>query len=173
LTKTGYYLRKFLDENTIASTTSSTTERCFPLMRYAEILLNYAEASNESGDLNTAYAQIVAIRKRAGINAGTDGRYGIPAGIGKDDMRLLIQNERRVELAIEEHRYWDVRRWKIAENVSNKTLHGMKVTKVGNGYTYEQIDIRTPVFVAPKWYLWPIPQLEVNKSTDLLQNPGW
>jgi hypothetical protein len=173
LTKTGYFLRKFLDENTIASTTSSTTERVFPLIRYAEILLNYAEASNESGDINTAYTQLIAVRKRAGINAGADNMYGLTAGMSKEDMRAVIQNERRVELAIEEHRYWDVRRWKIAENVSNKKLHGMKVTKVGNGYTYELIDIRTPVFTAPKWYLWPIPQLEVNKSADLQQNPGW
>ena len=92
-------------------------------------------------------------------------------------MRAVIQNERRVELAIEEHRYWDVRRWKIAENVSNKTLHGMKITRLGTGtpatYTYELINIRTPVFIAPKWYLWPIPQSEVNKSAELLQNPGW
>ena len=177
ITKTGYYLRKMLDDNTIASTTSSATERCFPLIRYAEILLNYAEASNEADDIATAYTQIKAIRKRAGIIAGTDGNYGLDANLSKDDMRKVIQNERRVELAIEEHRYWDVRRWKIAENVSNKTLHGMKITRVGTTtpavYTYEVVDVRTPVFTAPKWYLWPIPQGEVNKSLDLQQNPGW
>lgn len=173
ITKTGYYLRKMLDENTIASSTSSPTERCLPLIRYAEILLNYAEAANESGDINTAYKQIEAIRKRAGINAGVDENYGLPEGMIKEQMRAVIQNERRVELAIEEHRYWDVRRWKIAENVSNKPLHGMKITKTTDGYTYELITVRTPVFTAPKWYLWPIPQGEVNKSTELLQNPGW
>lgn len=175
--KTGYYLRKMLDEKTIASSTSTATERCFPLIRYAEILLNYAEASNEAGDIQTAYTQIKAIRKRAGIAAGLEGDYGLADDLTKETMRAVIQNERRVELAIEEHRYWDVRRWKIAENVSNKTLHGMKITRVGTGtpatYTYELINIRTPVFVAPKWYLWPIPQSEVNKSAELLQNPGW
>lgn len=176
-TKTGYYLRKMLNDNTIASTTSSATERCLPLIRYAEILLNYAEASNEADDIQTAYTQIKAIRKRAGIAPGDDEDYGLASGMNKDAMRAVIQNERRVELAIEEHRYWDVRRWKIAENVSNKTLHGMKITRLGTGtpatYTYELINIRTPVFVAPKWYLWPIPQSEVNKSAELLQNPGW
>ncbi|RYF20381.1 MAG: RagB/SusD family nutrient uptake outer membrane protein [Flavobacteriales bacterium] len=172
-TKTGYYLRKMLDDNTIASTTSSATERCFPLIRYAEILLNYAEASNEAGNTSIAYDQLRAIRKRAGIAAGVDGNYGITANLSKEDMRTVLQNERRVELAIEEHRYWDVRRWKIAENVSNKTLHGMKITKTGTTYTYEIVNIRTPVFTAPKWYLWPIPQGEVNKSLELLQNPGW
>ncbi|WP_198659632.1 RagB/SusD family nutrient uptake outer membrane protein [Nubsella zeaxanthinifaciens] len=172
-TRTGYYLRKMCDDNTIASTTSSATERCFPLIRYAEILLNYAEASNEAGDIATAYEQLKAIRKRAGIVAGNDGNYGLADGMTKDQMRTVIQNERRVELAIEEHRYWDVRRWKIAENIANKPLHGMKITKVGNTYTYELVTVRTPVFTAPKWYLWPIPQGEVNKSLDLQQNPGW
>ena len=173
VTKTGYYLRKMLDDNTIASSTSSQTERCFPLIRYAEILLNYAEASNEAGNTSIAYDQLRAIRKRAGIAAGVDGNYGIAANLSKEDMRKVLQNERRVELAIEEHRYWDVRRWKIAENVSNKTLHGMKITKTGTTYTYEIVNIRTPVFTAPKWYLWPIPQGEVNKSLELIQNPGW
>ncbi|MEO5646934.1 MAG: RagB/SusD family nutrient uptake outer membrane protein [Chitinophagaceae bacterium] len=172
ITKTGYYLRKLLDDNTIASSTSSTTERCFPLIRYAEILLNHAEASNEAGNINDAYTQIKEIRKRAGILIGT-GNYGLDAGMTKEQMRTVIQNERRVELAIEEHRYWDVRRWKIAETVSNKTLHGMKITKTGTTFTYELVDVRTPVFVAPKWYLWPIPQTEVNKSAELTQNPGW
>ena len=172
ITKTGYFLRKMLDENTIASTTSGTTERCFPLIRYAEILLNYAEASNEAGDIATAYTQMRAIRKRAGID-GTDGTYGLPAGMSKEEMRTAIQGERRVEFAIEEHRYWDVRRWKIAENVSNQPLHKMIITKVGSAYTYDIQTIRTPVFTAPKWYLWPIPQGEVNKSTELVQNPGW
>lgn len=176
ITKTGYYLRKMLDDNTIASSTSSATERCFPLIRYAEILLNYAEASNEAGNTALAYEQLRLIRKRAGIAIG-DGNYGLAANLSKDGMRTAIQNERRVELAIEEHRYWDVRRWKIAENISNKTLHGMKITRTGTTvpavYTYEIVNIRTPVFTAPKWYLWPIPQGEVNKSLDLLQNPGW
>ncbi len=175
-TKTGYFLRKMLNDNTIASTTSSTTERCLPLMRYAEILLNYAEASNEAGDTDVAYEQLKLLRRRAGILAGDDGNYGLSADMSIDDMRTVIQNERRVELAIEEHRYWDVRRWKIAENVSNKTLHGMRITRIQTApavYTYEKVAVRTPVFVAPKWYLWPIPQSEVNKSTILEQNPGW
>lgn len=172
-TKTGYYLRKMLDENTIASSTSSPTERCLPLIRYAEILLNYAEAANEAGDINTAYTQLQAIRKRAGITPGADGAYGLSAGMNKEQMREIIQNERRVELAIEEHRYWDVRRWKIAENISDKPLHGVRITSTAGTYSYETITVRTPVFTAPKWYLWPIPQGEVNKSDELLQNPGW
>lgn len=173
ITKTGYYLRKMLDDNTIASSTSGTTERVFPLIRYAEILLNYAEASNEAGDITSAYTQLKVIRKRAGILPGADSQYGLATGLSKDDMRTVIQNERRVELAIEEHRYWDVRRWKIAENIANKPLHGVAIIKTGTTYTYTPTTIRTPVFVAPKWYLWPIPQAEVNKSADLQQNPGW
>lgn len=176
VTKTGYYLRKMLDDNTINSSTSATTERCFPLIRFAEILLNYAEASNESktaDGLSTAIDQIKLIRKRAGILPGGDDNYGLPDGVEYDSMKIIIKNERRVELAIEEHRYWDVRRWKDAENIANKPLHKMIITKVGSAYTYQVSEIRTPVFTAPKWYLWPIPQGEVNKSLDLKQNPGW
>ncbi|TZF82843.1 RagB/SusD family nutrient uptake outer membrane protein [Pedobacter sp. BS3] len=175
-TKTGYYIRKMLDENTIKSSSASpTTQRCLPLIRYAEILLNKAEALNEANDVppQEVYDLLVQIRKRAGINPGTDNLYGLTAGMSQEAMRTVIQNERRVELAYEEHRYWDVRRWKIAENVSNKPLHGMKITKTGSTYTYELVNVRTPVFEAPKWYLWPIPQDEINKSPDLQQNPGW
>ncbi|WP_448698335.1 RagB/SusD family nutrient uptake outer membrane protein [Mucilaginibacter sp. AW1-3] len=172
-TRTGYYVRKMLDDNTIASATSSTTERCFPLIRYAEILLNYAEASNEAGDINTAYTQLKTVRARAGILPGAGNNYGLATGLSKEDMRTVIQNERRVELSFEEHRYWDVRRWRIAENIANQPLHGVTILQAGATFTYTPNIIRTPVFTTPKWYLWPIPQGEVNKSTDLVQNPGW
>jgi len=174
-TRTGYYIRKMLDDNTIASTTSPTTERCLPLIRYAEILLNRAEALNELNGTPPpeVYTLIGQLRKRAGINPGDGDHYGLPEGINQEEMRVLIQNERRIELAYEEHRYWDVRRWKIAENVSNQMLHGMKITKTGDSYTYELVNVRKPVFDSERWYLWPIPQSEVNKSIDLEQNPGW
>lgn len=174
-TRTGYYTRKMLDENTIRSTTSPTTQRCLPLIRYAEILLNRAEALNESNDNPPleVYELIAKIRKRAGILPGSENLYGLTEGMTQAEMRRAIQNERRVELAFEEHRYWDVRRWGIASQVSNKTLHGMKITNTNGTYSYELVNIRTPVFQSPKWYLWPIHQDEINKSVELEQNPGW
>lgn len=164
----GYYWRKMMVEDG-----GGNTDRCYPLIRYAEILLNYAEALNEyQGPTGDVYNTLIQIRKRAGILAGIDGNYGLKSGISKDDMRLVIQNERRVELALEEHRLWDVRRWKIAEVTDNVMLKGMKITKTGNTFTYEVIDIK-PHFFRPAFYLFPIPESEMAKSPKFVQNPGW
>ena len=89
------------------------------MYRYGEVLLNYAEALNEyqSAPSQDVYDAIIALRKRAGIDG--DDNYGLGAlgSINKTDMRKIIQNERRVEMAFEEQRYWDIRRWRIAEEV--------------------------------------------------------
>ncbi|MBC8987310.1 RagB/SusD family nutrient uptake outer membrane protein [Pedobacter sp. N36a] len=164
----GYYWRKMMVEDG-----GGNTDRCYPLIRYAEILLNYAEALNEyQGPTTEVYSTLIQIRKRAGILPGLDDNYGLKSGISKADMRLVIQNERRVELALEEHRLWDVRRWKIAEVTNNVMLKGMKITKTGNKLTYEVIDIK-PHFFRPAFYLFPIPESEMAKSPKFVQNPGW
>ncbi|WP_159451771.1 RagB/SusD family nutrient uptake outer membrane protein [Pedobacter africanus] len=164
----GYYWRKMMIEDG-----SGNTERCYPLIRYAEILLNYAEALNEyQGPIAEVYNTLIQVRKRAGILPGLNSNYGLKSGITKDEMRLVIQNERRVELALEEHRVWDVRRWKIAEVTDNVMLKGMKITKTGNNFSYEVIDIKPHAF-RPAFYLFPIPESEIAKSPKLLQNPGW
>lgn len=164
----GYYWRKMMVEDG-----GGNTDRCYPLIRYAEILLNYAEALNEyQGPTSEVYATLIQIRKRAGILPGLDDNYGLKSGISKAEMRLVIQNERRVELALEEHRVWDVRRWKIAEVTDNVMLKGMKITKTGNTLTYEVIDIK-PHFFRPAFYLFPIPESEMAKSPKFVQNPGW
>lgn len=171
-TPTGYYINKMLDVN-VAGNNLTQTPRCPPLMRYAEVLLNFAEAENEfSGPGAEVYQAILSIRKRAGIMPGADGMYGLPAGMGKEEMREMIRRERRVELAFEEHRFWDVRRWKIAPQTDNKAMSGMRVNRVADGYTYQAFTVRQHVFRAPI-YLFPIPQQETGKSADLLQNPGW
>ncbi|WP_345952844.1 RagB/SusD family nutrient uptake outer membrane protein [Mucilaginibacter sp. PAMB04168] len=173
---TGYFWRKMMSDNS-AQNGGSNTDRCFPLIRYAEILLAYAEAKNEMGDVNTAYEQLKLIRKRAGILPGADGLYGLTAGLSKDDMRKVIQNEYRVEFAYEDHRYFDVRRWKIAPFTQNQTIYAMKITKTGNTYTYAKV-VATPsgnanhVFVESN-YLFPIPQTEINRDKSLVQNPGY
>lgn len=173
---TGYFWRKMMSDNS-AQNGGSNTDRCFPLIRYAEILLAYAEAKNEMGDVNTAYEQLKLIRKRAGILPGTDGLYGLTANLSTDDMRKVIQNEYRVEFAYEDHRFFDVRRWKIAPTTQNQTIYAMKVTKSGNNYTYAKV-VATPssnanqVFV-PSNYLFPIPQTEINRDKSLVQNPGY
>lgn len=171
-TTTGYYSRKMCDVN-ISANSSFNSERGWPLMRYAEIILNYAEALNELGSTELAVNEIVKIRKRAGIIAGANGRYGIAAGINQVDMRSLIQNERRIELMNEDHRWNDIRRWKIAEAVNNGYNKAMKITQSGSTFTYEVVNtIRLHVF-RPFNYLMPIPQVEINKMPAMVQNPGY
>ncbi|MBS1566482.1 MAG: RagB/SusD family nutrient uptake outer membrane protein, partial [Bacteroidetes bacterium] len=157
----GYYWRKMMDDGT-ASNGGPNTDRCLPLIRYAEILLNYAEASNETGNTSVAYDQLKLIRKRAGINPGTDGLYGLKAGMTKDEMRAVLQNEREVELAYEDHRYWDVRRWKIAQATQNVDMKAMQVVKVGSTYQYNIIPVNVNAHHQFKdaYYLFPIMQSE-------------
>lgn len=173
-TKTGYYLRKAMYDFSKNQTYTNQSHN-FIIFRYAEILLNKAEALNELNDVEGAVTVIGLLRKRAGITAGTDSRYGIKAAISQTDMRTLIQNERRIELAFEEHRFWDVRRWKIANTVLNSTVHGMKITKnpVGGALTYQRVDAGTLSFVPQKMYHMPIPYSEISKNISLLQNEGW
>lgn len=173
-TKTGYYLRKFMGKFENSGTYSNLNHHVI-LFRYAEILLNYAEALNEvNGPVNEVLDAIKAIRKRAGITAGTDDRYGIAIGITKDQMRKLIINERRIEMAFEEQRFWDIRRWKIAEQVLNNPLKGMNIVKNADGtFSYTILDIAPAVFDASKNYLFPIPYSEIQTNPNMTQNPGY
>lgn len=165
---TSYYNRKMLQESS-----SGNTERVWPLIRYAEILLNYAEALNEfDGPVNGVYDALIKLRKRAGITPGVANNYGLKPNMTKDEMRLIIQNERQVELSFEEHRIWDARRWKIAEDYFNRPSQGMKITKVGTSFTYEVFNVIPHKFSA-NFYLFPIPESEISKAPKLMQNPGW
>jgi len=165
---TGYYNRKMLQESS-----SGNTERVWPLIRFGEILLNFAEAVNESdGATEEVYTALIRIRKRAGIKPGTDNRYGLKSGMTKDEMRQVIQNERRVELSFEEARLWDCRRWKNAEDYFNRTSKGMRITTTGGVTKYEVVDILPHKFPA-NFYLFPIPEGEISKNIALIQNPGW
>lgn len=169
-TKTGYYSRKMCNDST---GTSATINRVYPIMRYAEIILGYAEAQNELGNTETAVTYINMIRKRAGIDAGSDNRYGIPAGISQTDLRRIIQNEYVVEFFHEGHFYYDTRRWKTAEVTENQPLQGMYITKETNGkFTYKTITALAASF-AKRAYFAPLPQSEIDKSATLEQNPGW
>ncbi|WEK34094.1 MAG: RagB/SusD family nutrient uptake outer membrane protein [Candidatus Pseudobacter hemicellulosilyticus] len=166
-TSTGYYINKMLQDDVVPNNFTET-ERCFPLIRYAEILLNYAEALNEyEGPSEAVYGAVEAIRKRAGLDP-----YQLTAGLTKEQLRTVIREERRIELAFEEHRFWDVRRWKIAAQTEAKMVHGTQITRSGSTYTYETVNVRQRVF-RDAMYLWPMPQSELSKSPEMLQNPGW
>jgi len=177
-TKTTYYLRKFMglfeDQNVY-----SNIYRNWISFRYAEVLLNYAEAKNEH-DLATGKATvdasvldaIRALRKRAGIEEG-GGTYGIENNTTCEDMREIIRNERRIELAFEEHRFYDIRRWRIAEDIFKEPLKGlMLIMRAGNIEPPVVIDVQKAKFEKHQ-YLYPLPYGEVNKNVNMEQNPGW
>jgi hypothetical protein len=174
-TTTGYYIRKFMDEN-LNLAQNTTSMHVWILFRYAEILLNYAEAMNEAygpeakaGYTLTAKQAVDAVRNRTGVAMPI-----LPPGLSKDEMRNRIRNERRVELAFEEHRFFDVRRWKMAEQTENMPIMRMKITRSNSGaFTYLVEKAEDRVFYN-KMYLYPIPEVEVLKSEGrLIQNAGW
>lgn len=148
--------------------------RPWVVMRYAEVLLNAAEATNEYyGPSAEIYDWLKLIRSRAGILPGANNLYGLKANMTKEEMREAIRHERRVELAFEEHRFWDIRRWKIAPVTENAETHGMEITRAANGtFSYRTIVVRRHVFT-DAMYFWPIPQSEITKSPALKQNPGY
>ncbi len=167
-TKTGFYMRKFTDFSLNLSQ-DQKSRRAWIHFRFAEIILNYCEAMNEYLDApdNTIYQQLNKLRARAGVYQYTIG------SMNKEEMREAIRKERRVELAFEEHRFWDVRRWLEGDKYFNKPIHGTKIVKNNDGtYSYETIEVENRVYNSRmNWY--PIPYNEMLKSPKLKQNPGW
>jgi len=163
-TPTGLYIFKMLDPNVINNSVGNTI-RVLPLIRYAEVALNFAEATNEaSGPTSEVYQSIEAIRQRAGLRP-----YQLPVGLDQAGMRAVIQQERRLELAFEGFRFFDTRRWMIAEQTDNLSMHGMEVDR-GPGVAYKPFIVRKHNFTKAM-YLWPLPLSEIAKSPELLQNP--
>jgi len=169
--KTGYYLLKFLDEkNPIINPWEVAGRQPWFYFRYAEILLNYAEAQNEAvGPDGTVYAAVNAIRSRASVNMPP-----LAAGLSKDQMREAIRAERRIELAFEEHRFYDVRRWKIAETTENVPAYGINIRKTGNTLTYTRKVALEGKHFENKHYWLPIPRAEILAGNgQLQQNAGY
>ncbi len=175
-TQTGYYLRKFMgyfDNPTGNNATYTTQNHNFIIFRLGEAILNYAEALNETGQTEAAVTEIKKLRSRAKIQAGTGSRYGMKTGITQDEMRTLIQNERRSELSFEEHRFWDLRRWKLAESTLNKALHGIRITKKEDGSLRYETEEVINIKFANRLYRMPIPYSEISKNRSMVQNEGW
>jgi starch-binding outer membrane protein, SusD/RagB family len=170
-TKTGYYLRKFMGIFEDAKDYGDTPHD-WVVFRYAEILLNRAEAVNElDGPTAEVYDAIRAIRQRAGILSG-GGTYGLEPGLTQEQMRIIIRNERRIELAFEEHRYWDIRRWKIAQDVFSVPVDGVVIVKAGATLNYNVVPVQEVAF-DEKQYFYPISFDEVIKNSNMVQNPQW
>jgi hypothetical protein len=166
-TKTGYGLKKFIDEKYIsADAVYQGGDNDWIYMRFAEILLIYAEAQNEvAGADGSVLAAINRVRARSGQPALT--------AMGQSQMREKIRNERRVELAFEEHRFFDVRRWKLGSTYFNQPVKRVKILKNADGsftYTDENIENRG---YKEHYNLLPIPQMELERNNKLVQNPGY
>ena len=171
-TKTSYYMRKFMG-NFETEESYSGVEHNWVMFRYAEILLNFAEAENEFvGPTEEVYQAIADLRARVGIEPGTNNLYGLSTGMTKEEMREIIHNERRIEMAFEEQRYWDIRRWKIAEDVMNTPIKGLIIVKSGASMIPTEVTVLEPSFTE-RMYLYPIPYSEVINNANMVQNPGW
>ncbi len=169
-TTTGYYLRKFT--NIDVPIAPKKTEISWKEFRYGEVLLNYAEAQNTAaGPDASVYAAMNEVRERAGLP-------GLTGGLSKTEMMDRIEQERFVELAWENHRYWDLIRWRKAVEVLNgNKFTGMfanLVDEVNGTIEYErfELDKLEQVFLE-KHYLMPIPQSAIDKNNLLVQNEGY
>ncbi len=167
-TKTGYYLRKFINEAANLPNSTGATIRQWIYFRIEEVYLNYAEALNEYSpnhpDIKTYYD---LVRTRTGV-----GLTGLNAAEGQIQISNRIRHERRVEFAFEDHRAWDVRRWMIAPTVLGAPLRGVRIVNTGASAVYTPFDVENRVFDS-KMYLLPIPQRELDIAKGLIQNPLW
>ncbi len=176
-TKSGYYMSKFIDQS-LDLAKGNTSLRAWVYMRYAEIILNYAEALNEYDNVANFTAITNALdllRNRANLRTFDTADKTLLKD--QAEMRKYIKQERRLELAFEEHRFWDLRRWKDAETILNQPVKGMRITKDNAGsYTYTVFEADSRVF-DPKMYWYPIPRREIlkyqNAGKTIVQNPGW
>lgn len=177
-TRTGYYLRKLLRADCNPDPQFNTQQKHYTArIRYTEIFLAYAEAANEAwgptgngGNAYSAYDVVKAIRQRAGIGTDNNDAYLEAVKGDQAQMRELIRNERRLELCFENIRFWDLRRWKVAN--LNETAAGMQIEKPNGSLVFSPIDVETRNY---KDYMYhgPVPYGEVQKWSNLEQNAGW
>lgn len=178
-TRTGYYLAKFMSKKNEMLNPVQTLNAIhyYPVLRKAEVFLNYAEAANEAwgpkvkgpGCLYSAYDVIKTIRNLSGGITNTV--YLDEMAASKETFRQLIQNERRLELAFENHRYFDLRRWLLP---LNETVRGAEVTRNSDGsvqYTIKEVEPRNLNEI--RFYYLPLPQNEMLKNKQLVNNLGW
>ena len=176
--RTGYYLKKFLTDN-LNLVNGGTASNQWVAYRYGEVLLEFAEAMNEAygpdnnnGYKYTARQALTLVRNRASTSLPA-----ITVAVAPDipSFRTVVKHERRVELAFEDYRYWDLLRWQDAATVLNQPVTGVAVTKVSAGvWSYSPITVATRTFNAPTNYYYPFTHADiVNSNGTLVQNPGY
>lgn len=173
-TVTGYFIRKYLQENN-ADFDDKGSDQFWIEMRYAEVLLNLAEALAEqdySKNQDDALEALNEVRKRIDLPERT-----AEEAPDKDSFMKLLRKERICELAFEGFRYWDLRRWRLAgEVIDGKQAHGTKITKKDDDtYTYEQVSCDDNInrFFPERYYLLPIPVDELQNNPLCENNAPW
>lgn len=170
----------------------------YVLMRLAEVILNYAETANEVGELNESINLIKLLRERAGIDPGLDGNYGISAS-NKEELRETIISERNIELCFEGHRFWDLRRLRMLDQLNGSTKHGVEAIAINNDGTemlmsearnqansYELTEINfkysliqipvtgvQTITIPDTYYFFPLRQSTLDGNHNLEQNVDW
>lgn len=178
-TRTGYYLRKF---NNYKSNATVDSDGLMKIFRLGELYLNFAEAAYNALGADAVVPSKVsgaaAISARDAVNTirSRANMPALPTGLSKVDFEKRYRNERQVELAFEEHRFFDVRRWKIL-NQTDKFVSAMRITKNGNTYLYDRFKLQDRGTNVDKYLLQPIKLSEVSKMENFTntswQNPGW
>lgn len=172
--RTGYYLKKFLTDG-LNLTQGQTAQHNWVAYRFAEVLLNYAEAVNEAygpsvvptGFVMSAKDALMKVRDRASVSLPEIETGTIEA------FRKAVKHERQVELAFEDHRYWDLLRWKDASAVLNEPVKGVQIRKSGEDYVYTVTTVASRTFNDRNYYL-PFSRSEVENSQGTLQqNPNY
>lgn len=171
-TATGYYYRKYADPNPSTYTLGWASNLNLPLIRFADVLLMYAEAMHENGAMTQAVwdQTIKPLRLRAGFD-NTTAAVGFPTTATPLQLQEIIRNERRCELALEGLRVFDIRRWKTAPVVLTSDRRGAKFEKVGG--VFEYIKLTPGRFNVNRDYLWAVPRKERVLNANLSQNPGY
>jgi hypothetical protein len=182
---TGYWPKKLVSINTTFRDANSISYETFPFpdMRYADLLLLCAEAINETAqeELSSppaeAYKYIDEVRDRAGLEGVITSwdKYSNVKDkpLTKKGLREIIQHERKVELACEGHYYWDSRRWKTAQKEQTRLIQGWNVSASDVNEYYSVTTVYTHAFTSPRDYFAPIPDSDLEKNPQLIQNPGW
>jgi len=163
-----YVFKKFFPDADVPLSFQNQYTNPWPFFRLGEIYLNYAEAKFELGDEATCRQYINLVRARVGMP-------GIPATVTGEALRTRLYNERRIELAMEGHRYFDLRRWKLATIYENKPMKGMQIIKdVTTGVkTYTPVTLLVRPTVTDAMNVLPIDRSEQRRNKDLTQAPGY
>lgn len=173
--RTGYYLKKFLTDN-LNLTQDAKAQHNWVAYRFGEVLLNYAEAMNEAYGPDS-YGEGYNLSARDALQLLRDRASTLLPAVtaaSQATFRNAVKHERRIELAFEDHRYWDLLRWKDAFRVLNQPVHGVKVSgsaAAGWSYTVQEVARRT--FLERNYYL-PFTRSEIeNSHGTFIQNPGY